>query len=87
MPGPPGWTPFGDLDKSIKLGKEATHLAPDYALNHLYLANAYKKRGDNEAAIREYRTILSASAKRTGKQEVDCSDQARAMLQSLGKPI
>ena len=83
----PGWSPFGDLNKSIELGKEATHLAPDYALNRLYLANAYKKQGDNEAAIREYQTILSASAKKSGKQEVDCSGQARLMLQSLGKPI
>jgi tetratricopeptide (TPR) repeat protein len=83
----PGWTPFGNLDKSIELGKEATQLAPDYALNRLYLANAYKKRGDREAAIREYRAILSDSTKMPGKQEVDCSKQARLMLKSLGYPI
>jgi hypothetical protein len=76
MPGPPGswgcfitpgWTPFSNLDKSIELGKEATRLAPDYALNRLYLANAHKKRGDKAAPIREYQTILSASAKIPGK--------------------
>jgi tetratricopeptide (TPR) repeat protein len=83
----PGWTPFGNLDKSIELEKEATHLAPDYALNRLYLANAYKKKGDNQAAIREYRAILTASATRTEMQGVDCSDQARAMLNSLVKPM
>jgi len=83
----PGWTPFGDLDKSIALGKEATRLAPNYPLNHLYLANAYKKQGDTAAAIREYKEILSASAKTPGKQEVDCSGQARLMLRSLGIPI
>jgi tetratricopeptide (TPR) repeat protein len=83
----PGWSPFGDLNKSIELGKEATRLAPGYALNRLYLANAYKKRGDNEAAVREYETILSASAKGSGKPEGDCADQARLMLKSLGKTI
>jgi len=57
----PGWTPFGDLDKSIKLAREATGLAPNYALNRLYLANAYKKKGNKEAAIREYRTIQDSS--------------------------
>jgi tetratricopeptide (TPR) repeat protein len=82
----PGWTPFGNLDKSIDLGKEATRLAPDYALNRLYLANAYKKRGDTAAAIREYQTILSAAAKMSGNQTVDCSDQARAMLRALSNP-
>ena len=50
----PGWTPFGNINKSIELEKEAVRLAPDYALNRLYLANAYAKRGDREAAIREY---------------------------------
>jgi tetratricopeptide (TPR) repeat protein len=83
----PGWTPFGDLDKSIALGKESTRLAPNYPLNHLYLANAYKKQGDKASAIREYKEILSASAKTPGKQEVDCSGQARLMLRSLGIPI
>lgn len=57
----PGWTPFGDLDKSIRLAEEATKLAPHYALNRLYLANAYKKKGNKEAAIREYRVIQAGS--------------------------
>jgi len=83
----PGWTPFGNLDKSIELEEEATRLAPGYALNRLYLANAYKKRGDKAAAIREYQAILTASAKMPGKQAVDCSDQARTMLRSLDNPI
>ena len=82
----PGWTPFGDLNKSIALGKESTRLAPNYPLNHLYLANAYKKQGDTAAAIREYKEILAA-AKTPGKQQVDCSGQARLMLRSLGIPI
>jgi tetratricopeptide (TPR) repeat protein len=80
----PGWTPFGDLNKSIALGKESTRLAPNYPLNHLYLANAYKKQGDKTAAIREYKEIISASAKKTGKHEVDWSKEARLKLRSLG---
>lgn len=64
----PGWTPFGDVDKSIKLAEEATKLAPHYALNRLYLANAYKKKGDKEAAIREYRTIQASSTTGPGIQ-------------------
>ena len=80
----PGWSPFGNLDKSIALGKEATRLAPDFSLNRLYLANAYKKRGDKEAAIREYQAILTASATRTKNRAEDISEQARLMLRELG---
>jgi tetratricopeptide (TPR) repeat protein len=79
----PGWTPFGNLDKAIELEEEATRLAPDYALNRLYLANAYKKRGDTAAAIREYQAILSASSKMPDKQSGDLSNQARTMLRAL----
>jgi tetratricopeptide (TPR) repeat protein len=55
----PGWSPFGDLDKAVRLTEEATRIAPDYALNTLYLAEVYQKRGDREAAIRECRKLLS----------------------------
>jgi tetratricopeptide (TPR) repeat protein len=79
----PGWSPFGNLDKSIELGKEATRLAPNYGLNRLYLAEAYQKRGDKQAAIREYRAILTASAKMPGKQTDGFSQQARLKLRSL----
>jgi tetratricopeptide (TPR) repeat protein len=81
----PGWTPFGNLDKAIALEEESTRLAPDCSLNRLYLANAYKKRGDKEAAIREYQAILTASARRTQNQAEDISQQARANLRELGK--
>ncbi len=74
----PGWTPFGSLSKSIAMGEEATRLAPRFALNRLYLANAYKKRGDKEAAIREYRAILTVN------QANDISEQARTNLRELG---
>jgi tetratricopeptide (TPR) repeat protein len=79
----PGWSPFGNLDKSIELGKEATRLAPNYMLNRLYLADAYQKRGDKQAAIKEYREILALSAKRPGKLADGCSQQARLKLRSL----
>jgi len=74
----PGWTPFGNLGKSIAMGEEATRLAPNFILNRLYLANAYKKRGDKEAAIREYRAILTIN------QANDISEQARTNLRELG---
>jgi tetratricopeptide (TPR) repeat protein len=83
----PSWTPFGNLDKSIQLGQEATHLAPDYALNRLYLADAYKKRGDKADAIREYQAILTASAREPGNQAQVWSQLARNGLRSLGQPI
>jgi tetratricopeptide (TPR) repeat protein len=82
----PGWTPFGNLDKSIALGKEATHLAPDYMLNRLYLGNAYKKRGDKADAIREYQAILEAAANGPGDKAVNFSEQARTKLRELGIP-
>jgi tetratricopeptide (TPR) repeat protein len=80
----PGWTPFGNLKKSIEMGQEATRLAPDFSLNRLYLANAYKKRGDRAAAIREYQAILSASTARPENQTGDIPEQARTNLRELG---
>ena len=83
----PSWTPFGNLDKSIKLGQEATRLDPGFALNRLYLANAYKKAGDKSAAIREYQAILTASAHVPGSMAASMSNQARSGLRSLGQTI
>jgi len=82
----PGWTPFGNLDKSIAMGKESTRLAPDYMLNRLYLANAYKKRGDKADAIREYQAILDAAANGPEDNSEDFSEQARTKLRELGIP-
>jgi len=56
----PGWSPFGDLDKAVTLAEEATELAPQYLLNRVYLAEAYQKRGDRAAAVRECRRILDS---------------------------
>jgi tetratricopeptide (TPR) repeat protein len=80
----PGWTPFGSLTKSIAMEEEATRLAPDFSLNRLYLGNAYKKQGDKEAAIREYQTILTASADMSAQGANNISEQARANLRELG---
>jgi tetratricopeptide (TPR) repeat protein len=82
----PGWTPFGNLGKSIAMGEEATRLAPHFALNRLYLANAYKKQGNKEAAIREYRAILTTSAYTSANQAIDIPEQARTNLRELGIP-
>jgi tetratricopeptide (TPR) repeat protein len=83
----PQWTPFGDLDKSIRLAQEATRLAPNFPLNRLYLADAYKKRGDKQAAIREYKKILADSTNLPDPQAAGFSHQARASLRSLGYQI
>lgn len=83
----PKWSPFGDLDKSIRLAQEATRLAPGYPLNRLYLADAYKKRGDKEAAIREYKQVLADAAKLPAPQAEDFAQSARTSLRDLGHPI
>jgi tetratricopeptide (TPR) repeat protein len=80
----PGWTPFGSLTKSIAMEEEATRLAPDFSLNRLYLANAYKKQGDKEAAIREYQAILNGPADVPAHGASDISEQARTNLRELG---
>jgi hypothetical protein len=81
----PSWSPFGDLDKSVKLAEETTHIAPDYVLNRLYLADAYKKRGNTEAAVREYLKVMADSSLHPGNEGF--SLRAQAMLQALGHPI
>ncbi len=83
----PAWSPFGDLNKSIQLAQESTRLAPDYPLNRLYLAEAYKKRGDKDNAIKEYQKILADAGKLTGPQAENFDRLARAGLRELGGPI
>ncbi len=84
----PGWSPFGDLDKSVKLEQEAISLAPGYLLNRLYLARAYQKRGDKESAVREYRSILTSSlAASAPPTDALYQKEARKMLASLGRPV
>lgn len=78
----PGWTPFGDLDKSIQLAREATQIDPNYMLNRLYLANAYKKKGDKKEAMREYRLIKENSPNVSG-QKGDFYREANRSLASL----
>jgi tetratricopeptide (TPR) repeat protein len=80
----PGWTPFGNKKKAVELESEATRLAPDYLLNRLYLANAYNKQGDKNAAIKEYREVLAAAEKMPGEDARKIADEARKELQAVG---
>lgn len=75
----PGWTPFGDVNKAVRLGEEAVRIDPSYPPNHLCLADAYYKRGDKGAAVREYRKVLALPAHAKGDRE-----KARQMLVKLG---
>ena len=81
----PGYTPFGNVKKSLEMMQEATRLAPDFLLNRLYLANAYKKQGDKNAAIREYREVLASAANTPGEESQKLSDEARKQLKELGQ--
>lgn len=80
----PGFTPFGNVKKGVEMMQEATRLAPDFLLNRLYLGNAYKKSGDKNAAIREYREVVSAAANTPGEEAKKSSDEASKQLRELG---
>lgn len=80
----PGWTPFGSLSQSIELGEEAVRLAPDFPLNRLYLADAYKKRGDKQAAIRQYHALLDLGSNMAGRRGEGFRSRAESSLRSLG---
>ena len=80
----PGYTPFGNVKKAVEMESEATRLAPDYLLNRLYLANALNKQGDKNAAIREYREVVTTGEKMPGEEAKKIADEARTQLQALG---
>jgi tetratricopeptide (TPR) repeat protein len=80
----PGWSPFGDIDKSIRLAQEAKRIDPSYPLNVLYLADAFNKKGERGAALREYRALLAlCSAAGSGRQGAMFSEKARTMIAAL----
>jgi tetratricopeptide (TPR) repeat protein len=84
----PGWSPFGDIDKAIRLEKEATRIAPDYLLNRLYLAKAYQKQGDKEATIREYKKMLTTHSDSIRyPSAVRLQVHVREVLASLGEDV
>ena len=83
----PGYTPFGNVKKAVELESEATRLAPDYLLNRLYLANALNKQGDKNAAIREYREVVTTGEKMPGEDAKKITDEARTQLQALGGSV
>ena len=80
----PGWSPFGDIDKSIRLAQEAKRIDPSYPLNVLYLADAFNKKGNRGAALREYRALLAlSSAADSGKLGAMFGEKARTMIAAL----
>ena len=85
----PGWSPFGDIGRAVELEEEAAQLAPDYLLNRLYLARAYKKKGQTEAAIREYRAIATSEPSAESEARVDQSyrAEARKVLLAMNQPV
>jgi predicted Zn-dependent protease len=83
----PGYTPFGSVKKAVEMESEATRLAPDYLLNRLYLANALNKQGDKNAAIREYREVVTTGEKMPGEEAKKIADEARTQLQALGGSV
>ncbi len=74
----PGWTPFGDIDKSIAYGKQAVRVAPDYGLNHFCLAQSYLRAKNKAAAVAQLRKILEFPPN-------PLVDKARRQLQALGE--
>lgn len=82
----PEWTPFGNIDKCIQLAEESIRIAPDHPLNRLYLANAYKKRGDKEAAIREYLAILPKTSILPTEERGEYVQEIISKLKSLNQP-
>jgi tetratricopeptide (TPR) repeat protein len=82
----PGWTPFGDVARAVVFAEEAVRIDPEYPLNRLYLAEAYHKRGDRDAAVREYRKLLEGSPVSPGRLRESVREEARRMLETLGVP-
>ena len=78
VPGRPGWTPFGDIDKSIAYGKQAVRVAPDYGLNHFCLAQSYLRAKNKAAAVAQLRKILEFPPN-------PLVDKARRQLRALGE--
>ena len=74
----PGWSPFGDLKKSIAYGRQAVRAAPDYPLNHFYLAQSYLKADDKTAAAAQFRKVLELPSRHL-------AEKARRQLQALGE--
>jgi tetratricopeptide (TPR) repeat protein len=57
----PATTPFhGDIEKGTALLKQAVKLAPDFPLNHYFLAQAYARDEEYAKAARHYRLMLCA---------------------------
>lgn len=61
----PSTAPFhGDVDEGIALLKEAVKLAPQYPLNHFFLAEAYAADDEHDSAAAHFAKVICAP---TGK--------------------
>lgn len=57
----PATAPFhGDIEKGTTLLEQAAKLAPDFPLNHYFLAQAYAKDEETAKATRHYHRVLCA---------------------------
>jgi tetratricopeptide (TPR) repeat protein len=58
----PASSPFnGDIEKGTEMLEQAVKTAPDFPLNHFFLAQAYAKDEENAKAARHYRKVLCAA--------------------------
>ena len=76
----PQWTPFGNIDKSVRYALDAVRISGDYPLNRLYLARSYLKDEKVAAAVEELRKVIARRAN-------PFADEARQELARLGQPV
>src|SRR5262249_33509499 len=67
--------------------REAVRLAPQYAINHLVLADAYMEKGRKDDAIKEWQGILTAPVPSDAMPETHADQEtAREHLKALNVP-
>jgi tetratricopeptide (TPR) repeat protein len=76
-----GGLPEASLDESIKAYEKAQKLEPDFALNFLELAKAYKRNNQNEKAIELLKKLPSIPNKTEDDPRI--KDEGRQLLDTI----